>query len=67
MDAGCESSAHDEYFYGYQGSNNGIIAVLTTFVDDLLVSGNDEEEIRRIVKNLSRGFRGEIWVYRTRA
>ena len=57
LDAGWESSVHDECLYHRRG-NDGRIAVLTTYVDDIVITGSDNEEIQRMVKHLLGKYEG---------
>ena len=57
VEAGWVSSAHDECLY-YRRGGDGRIAVLTTYVDDLLLTGDDEAEIGRMVEHLLAKYEG---------
>lgn len=52
-----ESSLPEDYLY-YRRGCNGIIALLTTYVDDLLLTVNDEEEIWRMVEHFLAEYDG---------
>ncbi|CAN0502540.1 unnamed protein product, partial [Discosporangium mesarthrocarpum] len=54
---GWGSSAHDECLY-YRESNDGRIAILTTYVDDTLFTGDFTEEIARMRKRLLEMYEG---------
>lgn len=51
VDAESGSSAHDEFLHFYRGNDENI-PVLTRCVDHILITGDDEAEVLRMVEYL---------------